>query len=232
MTAAPPEFSRMAQVTAEVEAATFIRELAHGYPRVLNVGPSWGRDYYALTEAGHTVVNLDVAPQAHLPNLVLANIATTAPFPANSFDVIVIAEVLEHIWNDGAALREARRLLKDQGRIIVTVPFYNDGPDYHVRIHSPRTIRRLLQANGFEVSAYLERGGLITFSLLLAAVRRLATPFGLRARVAETVIRIDRWLGRRRHPLLRWSPFYGCYAACVKSTAVDFEQLNAIDFAH
>ena len=211
----------------EIEAASLIASLSQDCRRVLNVGPSWGRDYYALTQGGHEVFNLDVAYQAHLPRLVVGNVAQAVPFPDKTFDAVVMAEVLEHIWNDFDALREARRVLRDNGRLIVTVPFYHDVPEYHVRIHSPRTIHRLLAANGFQVTDYIERGGLITWPRLVHGLRKIVG-----AAVSKTVVRCDEWLGRRRSWLLRLSPGYGCYVAAVKSQAVDFEQMNVAEFRH
>lgn len=44
------------------------------------------------------------------------------PFEEKSFDFIVLAEVLEHIGKPARILTEARRLLKDDGRLVATVP--------------------------------------------------------------------------------------------------------------
>lgn len=55
--------------------------------------------------------------------------ATRLPFPDKSFDVIVCSEVLEHIPDFGAALKECARLLKPGGRLAVTVPRFWPGVD-------------------------------------------------------------------------------------------------------
>jgi 2-polyprenyl-3-methyl-5-hydroxy-6-metoxy-1,4-benzoquinol methylase len=49
---------------------------------------------------------------------------TDIPFPDNSFDTVVASEVIEHInYDDGKNfLKEARRALNRQGRIIVSTP--------------------------------------------------------------------------------------------------------------
>ena len=227
----PSSYAPMARAIQEIEPATLIVDLARGFQRVLNVGPSWGRDYYELTQAGHQVFNLDVALQSHLPCLTIANIAHAAPFPDRSFDAVLMAEVLEHIWNDFDALCEARRVLKDDGKLIVTVPFYSDAPAYHVRLHSPASIQRLLQANGFEIIEYIERGGVVTFPRIVHGGRRLAALIGMGDAFTQAVVRFDTWLGRRPG-LLKHSPVFGCCLAAVKSEAVDFEQLNRIEFEH
>ena len=44
------------------------------------------------------------------------------PLPSESFDTVTIVAALNHIPNYPATLREARRLLKPGGRIIITMP--------------------------------------------------------------------------------------------------------------
>src|SRR5690606_32387947 len=67
----------------------------------------------------------------------------------------VCSEVLEHVDDPAAFLREARRLLAEDARLVVTVP---GGPmsafDRHIghRQHFTRaSIRRVLEGAGFEV---------------------------------------------------------------------------------
>lgn len=48
---------------------------------------------------------------------------TTIPMPNGSFDVVLCTEVLEHVPDPLAALRELARLLKPGGRMILTAPF-------------------------------------------------------------------------------------------------------------
>lgn len=44
------------------------------------------------------------------------------PFDDNSFDVVTLMEILEHVENPKKALQEARRVCKSEGSIIITVP--------------------------------------------------------------------------------------------------------------
>jgi len=44
------------------------------------------------------------------------------PFAPDTFDKIVLSEVLEHVEDDGAALREVARVLKPGGLLAITVP--------------------------------------------------------------------------------------------------------------
>lgn len=44
------------------------------------------------------------------------------PLPSASFDKICCSEMIEHVINPDAVLRELRRLLKPSGRLVITVP--------------------------------------------------------------------------------------------------------------
>lgn len=48
--------------------------------------------------------------------------AENLPFHANSFENIVCTEVLEHLPDPGPALKEMKRVCKDDGTVIMTVP--------------------------------------------------------------------------------------------------------------
>ncbi len=48
--------------------------------------------------------------------------ATKLPFKEKQFDIVLLLDVLEHIKDDKRALQEARRVLKDNGLIILTAP--------------------------------------------------------------------------------------------------------------
>ena len=48
--------------------------------------------------------------------------ALDLPFPDDSFDRVIVSEVLEHIWDDERALVEIVRVLRPGGRLAATVP--------------------------------------------------------------------------------------------------------------
>jgi ubiquinone/menaquinone biosynthesis C-methylase UbiE len=59
----------------------------------------------------------------HLPDITLSNCNIyTLPFPDNSFDAAILSEVLEHIDDDVAGLKEIYRVLKPGGVVAITVP--------------------------------------------------------------------------------------------------------------
>ena len=99
--------------------------------------------------------------------------ALSLPFPDDSFDKIVAAEVLEHIPDDMAAMAELLRVLRPGGRLAVTVPSwlpericwalsedYHTAPGGHVRIYTRAELEAKLKAIGFEVGGHHHAHGL------------------------------------------------------------------------
>lgn len=167
-----------------ISAVTTARYL-EGKRDLLIVGDSGARDAPYLASLGKRVTQLDIAPQPNIENLVVQSIEERTPFDDASFDGVVLNEVLEHLYLDVAALEEIHRVLKPDGVLVITLPYSRrqDRPEYHVRIHTPRTLHRLLKVAGFEVEEEFERGiatripqfGLVARGPILAAQILLST---------------------------------------------------------
>lgn len=62
----------------------------------------------------------------NLPDVALHNCNIYAlPYPDNTFDAVILSEILEHIEDDVAGLKEAYRVLKPGGVVAITVPNAN-----------------------------------------------------------------------------------------------------------
>lgn len=98
--------------------------------RVLDVGCSSGYlAEYLATRCGCEVTGLEPDPdaaaaaQARLGDrVVLGGTELLPTLPAGAFDVVLFADVLEHLVDPGAALRETRRLLAPGGRVVASIP--------------------------------------------------------------------------------------------------------------
>jgi len=82
---------------------------------------------------------------------------TSIPFPDNFLDCLICLNVLEHIQDDAAVLREFNRILKPDGVACIVVPFGDKLYDYydealmHVRRYAKNELVKKLQDNGFRV---------------------------------------------------------------------------------
>jgi ubiquinone/menaquinone biosynthesis C-methylase UbiE len=107
-----------------------IRSLA-----ILDVGCATGRLLAALARAGSVrLAGVDLAPkilevaEAKLAmlnarvDLRPADVESGLPWPAESFDLVTLTGVLHHLYRPGDALREIRRVLRPDGRLLLIDP--------------------------------------------------------------------------------------------------------------
>lgn len=59
------------------------------------------------------------------------------PFRDDAFDLVYLSEVVEHLQNPVAALREARRVIKPEGAVLVSVP-HDEKITFQICIHCNR----------------------------------------------------------------------------------------------
>ncbi len=104
----------------------WLREFPPG--GILDVGCSDGRFGQLLERMGHTVTGVDIQAspgvEQRISHFVRANLeqGLSQHFEKESFDVVVLADVLEHVRSPEMLLREARALVKPGGSILVSIP--------------------------------------------------------------------------------------------------------------
>lgn len=222
------------------EYVTAIRALLGDAQRVLVIGDRGGRDYFSLKLLGKSPVVLDITTQPVIPEFVMADANAPLPFASKTFDAVVMAEVVEHLPEDYRALREVRDVIRDEGWLVLTVPYYHDAEPTHIRIHSPASIERLLRAVGWEVIGYIEKGGgmgrlMSRFPLLMTIHLANLLAFKLSGRtfyqpLNRCIAAFDFWLGDKHDSLHRWSIYYGSFIKCKKAGPVDWVAMNARAF--
>ena len=95
--------------------------------RILDIGCGIGTFVQRLRQFSGDVYGVDIDAErlrqgaARLPNLALA-VGEHLPYAAETFDVILLHEVLEHVKDDAATLREATRVLRPGGHICIFCP--------------------------------------------------------------------------------------------------------------
>src|SRR5947209_6623822 len=140
-----------------------------GFPAngtLLEIGSASGYLLEVLRETypKATTIGSDVIPDAlyrlnsKLPGVPLLQIdITDCPLPSASFDAIIALNVLEHIKNDGRAVREMARLLKPGGILLLEVPAgpaLFDGYDaflQHFRRYTAANFRALMCSARLEI---------------------------------------------------------------------------------
>ena len=72
---------------------------------------------------GIHATGIDINPMGDQPGIDFENDAL--PFADETFDILIMYSVIEHIYNPGHILTEIRRILKPGGRIIVITPNFD-----------------------------------------------------------------------------------------------------------
>jgi ubiquinone/menaquinone biosynthesis C-methylase UbiE len=154
--------------------------------RLLDLGCGAGRHAFEAARRGAQVVALDTdhgelgqvaaiaaamaeAGEIRVPASITAAAgdATRMPFPDGSFDMVIAAEVLEHIPADQSAINEIARVLRPGGIAAVTVPAwlpericwalsddYHNVPGGHVRIFTRTELETKLRRAGLFVGGH------------------------------------------------------------------------------
>ena len=170
---------------------------AHAGARVLEVGAGIGTITSLLAEGRQKVVALEVDPfyvrrlqnrfrgtpqvVPYLSDVALADFQTLRE---EKFDSIVLSNVMEHIPDDGGAVRRFAQILAPGGKVLILVPALPqlfgalDEAVGHYRRYTPQTLRAVLEGNGFEVEAleWMNLVGIPGWFLNGKLLRRRAMP--------------------------------------------------------
>jgi SAM-dependent methyltransferase len=131
--------------------------------RILEVGCGTGHNLAMLGEFGHVdATELDAEARSLASarlgrEVVPAALPDLSMYPDERFDLVALLDVLEHVADDGPALRAIRAKLKRGGKLLVTVPANkwmwsaHDAAHHHHRRYAKGELRGLAERSGFEV---------------------------------------------------------------------------------
>jgi SAM-dependent methyltransferase len=122
------------------------------------------------------------------------------PFGDASFDVAFATDVLEHVDDDGAALRELRRVVAPGGLLVATVPAYmwlwtaSDEALHHRRRYTRRRLAEAAGGTGWEPCVATYFNSVLLGPIALARLIRSRTGGAERPELELTPALVDRAL--------------------------------------
>jgi len=124
--------------------------------------------------------------------------ANAIPVPNASFDVIICTEVLEHVPEPIAVVREFGRIIATGGRLILTAPLgsgIHQEPYHFYGGYTPYWYRRFLQEAGFDSIAVTANAGTLRH-VAQETIRfvRMTRPFGFAAPWYVQLLWLPFWL--------------------------------------
>lgn len=128
----------------------------------LDIGAGAGRNTRVLLEHGLDALAIEneetgikLCQKNHIP--CLKGDVLNLPFADNSFNLITLMDVLEHIDDHEKAISEIYRILKINGKLILSVPLdmklwsSHDEISLHKRRYEPKEILQLIEKEKFEI---------------------------------------------------------------------------------
>jgi ubiquinone/menaquinone biosynthesis C-methylase UbiE len=165
-------------------------------PRILDVGCGTGANLHLLKKFGD-IEGVDISQDAlnfckergfqHLR----LGAAEELPYEDESFDLVTAFDVVEHLDDDIAGLREFARVLRKGGRVLLFVPTFmflwglQDEVSNHRRRYRLPELRRVVAEAGLEVERTTYAN--ITFFLPIWAVRTAMRITGIRTETENSV---------------------------------------------
>jgi SAM-dependent methyltransferase len=155
--------------------------------RILDAGCGSGRNMVELARHG-TVTGVELSETSvglareRNAGEVVEGSVLEMPFAADSFELAASLDVIEHLEDDLAALRELRRVVAPGGALLVTVPAYqwlwsgHDEINHHHRRYTRRSLLSVAEQAGWEpVRTTYFNSLLLPVAILLRVLDRFNT---------------------------------------------------------
>lgn len=114
--------------------------------------------------------------------------ADNIPVDDNTFDIVMLAEVIEHLENPIAVLNECYRVLKKDGKIVVTIPFLNalHADPYDFQRWTDVKIENVFNKSGFKLIKPMGGKVAVIYDLLNFS----QTPTSFNTRILRKILKV------------------------------------------
>jgi len=111
------------------------------------------KPYKELFNHCKTYVGLEIETNKNLNEMDFTYDGKTFPFEEGRFDSAICSEVLEHVFEPEIFLKEVNRVLKKDGKVILTLPFFWDEHEqpYDFARYTSFGLKYILEKHNFEI---------------------------------------------------------------------------------
>jgi 2-polyprenyl-3-methyl-5-hydroxy-6-metoxy-1,4-benzoquinol methylase len=136
---------------------SIIKEITEEMEVILDIGCGNGWVSKKLIPTGRKVISMDISSEnpvkairevAHKNHAGLIADAYNIPLKENSIDCVIASEVLEHVPDPKAFITNLLKLLKHNGKLIITTP-YNEKIEYYLCVHCNRPTPKYAHLHSF-----------------------------------------------------------------------------------
>lgn len=186
------------------DKAWVLSRVAPGSGFALDLGGGRGELRSPIEALGYTYINLDVRPSGD--GYRIRADAHALPLRNGCVALIVSSDSLEHFRDPLSALREARRVLRADGRMVVWVPFLHPSHGDDFFRFTPLGLRTVFAAAGFEIVS-MEAPLWVLSVLAQAVIAALRPP----ERAERAIERAAAWGDRRLRRFQRGGAFAAAF---------------------
>lgn len=181
--------------------------------KLLDVGCAEGFSTDEARRMGYDVWGIDVSSYAvNQAKKLLGDRVTAVPlhearFEDNTFDVVIMFDIIEHLVDPRTDLQGINQALKPNGLLvlctgdveslyarIVKTHYHFFAPPFHLHFFSVKTITMLLKQSGFKIIKIEKRGKWFSFPYAIRVLQNMNLPLWQRIFQSSTIKQIvDRW---------------------------------------
>lgn len=184
----------------------YLSALALRGKKVIDIPAGRGRTSILLNEAGAEVKAYDLFPEVFEYNEIECNEADlmdSIPEPDNCADMLICQEGIEHLPNQLEALREFNRVLKVNGKLIITTPSISHLRAKASHFFTESELYNRMPPNELDALWYAGNGKMYFGHIFLIGIQKLrvlAVASGFRIKMIHTV--------KVSNGSLLYAPFY------------------------
>jgi SAM-dependent methyltransferase len=170
----PVNFKSIVHAYRELSKGRSILRLIHNFflkniiinGKTLDIGSKGYYSAYEFMKKDNycNVVFLDNYSSDNKTNLIKMNLEEKLSIENNTYDTVILFNVIEHIENYKQLVAETNRILKNNGKLELFVPFlfrYHEDPKDYVRL-THYYLKKILEKNNFKVELTLIGSGPFT----------------------------------------------------------------------